>query len=247
MSKLLKVLLGLGLFVYFIVLVVVATPATLVTANLAKAVPQLQLSIISGTAWKGRAADAAVVVQGKALSLGALKWEFKPLSLMALKACVDLESDIFSGNVCRTITGQNQFHRVQADLPAALANRFIKEAEFAGVASLNIVRGEVSDKGEVAKLSGNFSWRSARVKVQGMWFTLGDYAADLVEAGDGNINASIFDLSGPFGLKLNTSVGVGIQTPKISGEVTPREGDPVAITDNLSLFPEKNGTYTVTF
>lgn len=248
MSKLLKILLGVGLFGYLVILIVVATPATLVTANLAKVIPQLQLAIVSGTAWRGKASDAVVVIEGKPFKLNTLRWKFKPLSLLAFKACVDLKSQAISGNVCRTITGKNQLHRLQLDAPMALGNQFISGFELAGAGSLSIVSAEVSDKGEVSKLDGSMNWRGARVKVQGTWFTLGDFAAELTEAAEGAIRASIIDLAGPFGVKLNATAGIRLP-PSAEGEVTPRDDAPDLIKDALGLvaIPQENGAFKVTY
>ena len=247
-GKLIKTAIGIGLTVYFLTLVIVRVPATFVTVNLAKAVPDLHLSVVSGSAWKGKVGDAAINVQGQIVQLGALKWTFKPLSLLAFKVCVDLESAIASGNVCRTLTGINQLHKVQLEFPASMANRFTGEAQLAGLTSLNLVRAAVNDKGEVSALNGNFSWRGARVNVQGMWFTLGDFAADLTEAPAGAINANIFDLAGPFGVKLNAQLGVNT-APTAKGEILPKDGAQEDIKDVLGLFavPQESGSYVVSY
>ncbi len=248
MTKLLKVILGIGLVLYLFVLIIKETPATLITSPLAKALPQLQLAAVTGTIWEGKAGDAVVMIQNNPLPLGALKWKFKPMSLLALKACADVESSVFSGNACRTLTGMNQLHRFQADLPAALANDFIPQAEVAGAASLGLVEAAFNNKAEVSKLKGNLSWRGARVKFQGTWFTLGDLAADLKEAEGGALAAHIFDLSGPFGIDVNAKAGLAI-APSLVGDITPRENAPAAITDGLSLIaiPQDNGALRVTY
>ena len=248
MTKLLKVIIGISLVLYLFVLIVKETPATLVTAQLAKALPQLQLAAVTGSVWQGKAGDAVVMIQNKPLPLGVLKWRFKPMSLLALKACADVESDVFSGNACRTLTGLTQLHRFQADLPAAFASDFVPQAEVAGAASLSLVKAAFNDKLEISKLEGNLSWRGARVKVQGTWFTLGDLAADLKEAENGALAAHIFDLSGPFGIDVNAKAGITVE-PSLVGDVTPRENAPAAIADGLSLIaiPQDNGAFRVTY
>lgn len=248
MSKLLKLVLGLVLVGYFGTLVIVRTPATLVTANLVKVAPNIQLAAITGTAWKGRAGAAHLNIEGQVIELGSLSWTFRPLSLFALKACVDVESDIVNGNVCRTIGGMNEFKTLQVELPANLANKSLPDAKLAGVASLIIAKGAVNDLGEVSALEGNFTWRGARLNFQGMWFTLGDFAADLSAAGNGGVQASIFDLAGPYGVRLNGEFGVAT-SPKVKGEVHPREDASDDIRDALGLFavPQDSGAFAVSY
>lgn len=243
-----KLLIILAFIIYFLYLVIVRMPATLVTANLVKAMPHLQLAVVSGSVWQGQAGDAAINIQGQPIRLGVLRWHFQPMKLLALKACVDLESEVFNGNVCKTITGVNQFHKFQAELPARLANQLTGEAQFSGLASINILRAEITDKGYVKSLSGNLSWRGARVNVQNMWFTLGDYAADIVAAEGGNVKASLFDLAGPFGVKLEALVGVNI-TPTAQGTILPKEDAQEAIKDVLGLFavPQEDGAFAVKY
>ncbi|WP_054113692.1 type II secretion system protein N [Marinagarivorans algicola] len=247
-TRLLKILIILGLFIYLVSAIVVRVPATLVTSNLAKALPQLQLAVVSGTAWVGKSGDASIEVQGQAIRLGILRWKFQPLKLLALKMCVDLESEVFSGNVCRTLTGRNQVYKFQAELPASLANHFNREVQFAGMASLNILRGEVTDKGFVKTLEGSVSWRGARVNVQNMWFTLGDFAADVINAGDGSIKATVFDLAGPFGVKLDAVAGINT-APSAQGTILPKSNAQDEIKDVLGLFavPQENGAFAVKY
>ena len=247
-GRFLKVVIAFALVIYFLSLVIAKTPATLVTANLVKFVPQVQLSVITGTAWRGLAGDAVINIEGQAIRLGQLKWRFKPAALLTLKACVDLESEIISGGFCRSLTGANYLQKVQLDLPANLANRITTEAQFTGAASLNIAEAVVSDKGLVSKLAGNLTWKNATVNVQGSWFALGDFAADLSAADNGAIAASIFDLSGPFGIKLDAILGI-VTPPSVKGEILPRDNAPDEIRDVLGLVavPQDSGAFVVAY
>ena len=244
----LKIILGIALAIYFIGLVIIKTPASIVTAQIQKAAPQLQLSTIRGTAWQGRAGSAVVNAQGVTLPLGTLKWRFQPASLLSLKACVDVESDKLNGVLCRGITGTNHFRNLQVDLPVDIANRFTGAVKLAGSASVSIREASVDDKGFVSALDGNLAWRGARLNVEGMWFTLGDFAADLSAASEGAIAASIFDLAGEFGVKLNGEVGVNVP-PKVAGEIELREGAPDEIRDAMGLFAvqQENGAYAISY
>ena len=243
-----KLLIILIFIIYFLYLIVARVPATLVTVNLVKAIPQLQLAVVSGSAWQGQAGDAAITIQGQPIRLGLLRWTFEPIKLLALKACVDIESEVFNGNVCKTITGDNQFHKFQAELPASLANQLTGEAQFAGLTGLNILSAEITNTGYVKSLQGNISWRGARVNVQNMWFTLGDYAADIVAADGGNVKANLFDLAGPFGVQLEALVGVNV-APTAQGTILPKEDAQDAIKDVLGLFaaPQDNGAFAVKY
>lgn len=247
-KRFLKVLIIIGLCVYLVALIVMRAPATLVTSSLASSVPQLKMAIVSGSAWWGRSGDANLIIQGQPIRLGVLTWKFKPLQLFALKACVDLTSEVFNGTACRTITGNNQLHRFQADLPASLANSFNRDVKFAGLAGANITQADFTDRGEVSALSGNVTWRGARVNVQNMWFTLGDYAADIEADTNGGIKASLFDLAGPFGVKLEVLAGINTSL-SAQGTVLPKENAPEAIKDVLGLFavPQEDGAFTVKY
>ena len=247
-GRLLTVAIVFALVFYFLFLVITKIPATLFTANLVRFVPQLQLAVISGTAWNGQAGDAVINIEGQAIRLGQLKWHFKPAALFVLKACVELESEVVSGGFCRSLVGANYLNKVQLDLPASLANRITTEAQFAGQASLNIAEAVVSDKGMVSKLAGNLTWKSATISVEGSSFALGDFAADLSAADNGAIAASIFDLSGPFGIKLDALVGAATP-PSVNGEITPRDNAPEEILDVLGLVavPQDNGAFKVVY
>jgi predicted heme/steroid binding protein len=248
MSKPNKILLSCLFLGYFFALIIIRTPATLVTVSLAKIAPQLQLAVIEGTAWSGKAGSAYLNYQGKTVDLGALNWRFRPLSLLLFKVCVDLESTAFNGNLCRTAGGINQLANAQFEVPINLIGNLIPEAKLGGSSSLSIVKGAINDNGQVSKLAGNLTWRDARFFIQGKWFTLGDFAADLVEAENGAIKADIFDISGPFGVRL--SANVGVTTPlSLRGEVTPRDDAPEDLRDALGLFavPQDNGSYTISF
>lgn len=234
MSKSLKVALGVALLLFWAYHTLMRIPAEYLTVTLTRALPALQLSSVSGSVWTGRAGNAYVAYSGQALNLGTVKWQFQWMPLLALKACVNLDSERLSGLVCRHLSGQNEFQRLQLALPAKLFDAINPAVKFSGNASLNIVKARVDDRGWLSEMNGNASWQGANISVNGSWFTLGDFGADLTQNGSGALAAAIFDLSGPFGVKLNGLVGVET-APSVEGTILPKEEAPTAITDVLGL------------
>lgn len=234
MSKLIKLGLGLGLFFYFLYLVIASIPAGWAGYIVSTRVPALQLNGVSGTVWKGKAASANVNLVGQGIELGELRWRFHGWNLLLLKACADIDSVKLSTGVCRSIIGANVIKGLQVDLPASLGNPLLREANFNGDASINLASAVVNDSGQVKSLQGNFSWRSAQIQVEGRWFSLGDYGAELSADGQGGVNAQIFDLKGPIAVKLNANASVD-RKPSIEGEIIPSNAAPPEISDTLSF------------
>ncbi|MEY4589542.1 MAG: hypothetical protein RL497_1618 [Pseudomonadota bacterium] len=238
-----------ALVVYFLYLVISSAPATLVSSLLAKAVPNLTLSSVSGTVWRGRALGAAVNLEGMPLNFGPLNWQLSPLSLFMLKGCANLNSAKLSGDFCRSVSGSNQLSKVKLELPAGLASMYLREAGASvdGMLLLQMDNARFTNNLQFDAMKGRLKWTGAKVSTNGMAFALGDYAADL-SAEKGALKAHLKDESGPIKVNLDAWVKPG-QPPKVSGEIHPTEQAPEAIGDALSLFAEKSeaGSYKVTY
>lgn len=243
--------LAIGLLVaYFVYLVLSSAPAPLASWAVMKAVPTLSLSGVTGSVWTGRAAGASVMIENVPLSLGSLSWRLQPLKLLLLKACVVVKSDKLNGDFCRGLTGASTLQAVQLELPASLANGFVREsgAVVDGNISLAVEQASLTRGLDVSSLKGNLGWRGAKVSVNGMAFALGDYGADLSADGSGGLKALVTDLSGPIKVNLEALLKLG-QPPKLNGDINPSEQAPAAIRDALGLVgtPTDNGGFHVVY
>ena len=249
MGRLAKWLVGVGLVFYFIFLVVSSIPGAWASYFVVKSAPGVQLFGVSGTVWKGKAAKASVNIDGLVVDLGELRWKLKPLNLLGFSACANITSAKLSMDFCRALLGaRNTVENFQFDFPASYGNRLLREANFDGNASLNLRKAVVSDQGLVDELDGNFSWRNSRIKVEGRWFALGDYAANLSGNGEGAVRAEIFDQQAPIKVNLIGLIGVS-QPPKVQGVVRLTEQAPPEAQDVLSIFavPTDDGGFEVKF
>jgi general secretion pathway protein N len=238
-----------ALVVYFLYLVISNAPASLVGALITKAVPNVVLSSVTGTVWKGRAMGATVNLEGLPLNFGPLNWQLSPLKLFLLKGCADITSEKISGGFCRSVTGSNQLNKVKLEVSAGLASMYLKEAGASvdGTLFLQVDNASFTSKLQWDALKGRASWSGAKVSANGMAFALGDYSADL-SADKGALKAHLKDESGPIKVNLDAWLKPGAG-PKITGEINPLEHAPEAIGDALSLFAEKadNGAYKVNY
>lgn len=235
---------------YFLYLVLVAAPASLVAWGAMKAVPDLKLSGVTGTIWNGRAAGASLQLGATPYALGSLSWQLSPLNLLLFKACVQLKSDKLAGNFCHGVTGSSALKGVQVELPASLANSLAagSGAAIDGTLSVLVDQASFTKSLQVSALKGNLNWRGAKVSINGMAFALGDYGADLSPDGQGGLKAQVVDLSGPIKVNLEASVKLG-QSPRVVGDINPSDQAPAAIRDALGLVatPGDNGAFHVTY
>ena len=239
------------LALYFCYLVISTAPAPLVAWAVTKAVPNVSLAGVTGSVWSGRAAGASIALDNMPpLALGGLSWQLSPWKLLLLKACIKVNSEKLSGDVCHGITGGKGVKGLQLELPAALANGFIREsgAVVDGNLSLVIEQASLTRSLEVSSLKGNFGWQGAKVSVNGMAFSLGDYGADLTADGNGGLKALVSDISGPIKVNLEAVLKLG-QPPKVVGDINPTEQAPAAIRDALGLVatPNENGGFRVVY
>lgn len=238
-----------ALVVYFLFLVISNAPATLLSGTLAKMVPNLSLSSVSGTIWKGRALGASVNVQGTPLNFGPMDWSINLVKLFTLKGCADLNSEKLSGGFCRTVAGANQVNKFKLEVPAALASAFLREAGAAvdGTLFLQLDNATFTNNLQLDALKGRANWAGAKVSANGMAFALGDYSAEL-SADKGALKAKLKDESGPIKVDLDAWLKMGA-APKVTGKIHPTEVAPEAIGDALSLFAEReeSGAYKVNY
>ncbi len=249
MGRALKVVFAVALVFLFLFLVVVRVPAEWGAWAVTQAVPHVKLGGVSGTLWEGRARSAMVVLDGQPLDLGALDWRFKATPLLIMNACVDVRSARLTGDVCRGIlSGTNTVKQLMLDqLPARLLDRAVG-AQLTGSGSLTVQGAEITDKGQIKELAGNFSWQGAKVNYGDGWLNLGSYSADLTDNGKGGVKASITDTAGDFEIRLSGEYGLGAE-PVLDGTVKPRNTASAMIVNALSLIAEADdsGAYRITW
>ena len=208
----------------------------------------LQLGQVSGSFWSGRAASAAVQIEGETLPLGTLQWRLRPLSALWLRPCVDLETSLqrqkFSGRGCGGPGGW-RLDDGEFSGAAALLGLWWPELQVDGDISAQILSAR-GDGAVVAAIDGNLNWRGARFQYGRNWMNLGSFAAKLKENGEGGIDAEVFDLEGPIALRLQVSAGESLA---FSGTITPRDGAPALLSQALPLIGERgaDGSYAVSW
>lgn len=248
MTKLYKFGFALFLLLYFCYVVLANIPAQWLTSNVVKAAPGISLGGITGTVWSGRAGAATVYVPNQYIDLGGVRWQVNVPALLTLRLCLDLDSQLFRGNVCRGLSGKNTIKQLMVDeFPMSTVGSMIG-VELGGSGAVTINKVVVDDKGTVDELEGHATWMRARGNGGGGWFPLGSFAADLSANGRGGIAADIKDVDGEFELNLAGEVGVG-DTARLNGTIKPRPEAPQPLIDALMVFTEAldDGSYKVTW
>lgn len=250
-SKLIKTLFILILVAVFLVLVVSRTPAAWAAWAIHKAAPNVWFTGVSGTLWKGQAASAQVDVGSESIALGEMNWQLKAWSLLILSPCMDLSAQLpgqsISGRVCRSILGgSNKLKNLNVDAPMALFSK-VTPLNGTGAVSLQVLSASFNSQA-VDELDGRLSWQNANVFVEGQWFNLGSFGAELSDDGQGGAAAKISDIAGPYTLAMDANWAPG-KPWQTKGQVTPKPGVPEVVIQALQVFGEDvgSGTYAVQF
>lgn len=172
---------------------------------------QLALSGVSGTIWSGSASLASFKVDGIDYSLGQFHWKLHPWSLLTLKPCADIVTEMerqrIEGEVCAGLSGSLQVRNTSVSAPATLLQATLPLA-VDGQLSVRIEEMEV--QGDfLRKLRGNLSWTAARIHNGNNWMGLGSYAAELADDSQGGIAAQVFHLDGPLEVDMQVKLAAG--------------------------------------
>lgn len=164
----------------------------------------LAMSGVSGTVWDGRARMSSIEIDNQHYSLGALRWQLSPMSLLGLRPCADvdarLEGQQISGLACAGLDGEVRVSDASIDAPANLVQAGVA-VPIEGQLSANLQTLRMID-GQLRDLRGNLSWTNARVQVEGTWTNLGSFAAEArYDAEQDSLVADVFDLDGPLDLE----------------------------------------------
>ena len=201
--------------------------------------PQLSLSGISGTVWRGAAAQGSAA----GLFLGDLSWRFRPLSLLRLslgyEIAARLPGGFIEGNVAVRPGGAVRFTNLAAAVPlASMRTAFPLEGIDANL-TLRFDR-LVLDDGFPTAMDG-------RVDVSGLVLRalsprpLGDYRAEL-QTNDDGISGTVEDLSGVLDLRGNVTLA-GNRAYSLIGQVAANANAPAAVTEQLRFLgsPDSQG------
>jgi len=190
--------LWLGLLALLLVLIIAKVPAKFGAFVFTRAVPGLSLAEIQGTFWRGSAGTALLNVNGDVYSLGRFEWRIKPLSLITMKPCSNVnfryQSQAASGDVC----GRNQrvdLSKFSLNAPASLLDLFAP-ANLAGDISLMVDQGTIIGH-QVRSLAGNISWRNGAYNDGQNWINLGSFGGNLAADKRGGVDLDLVDLGGP--------------------------------------------------
>ncbi|WP_339899292.1 type II secretion system protein N [uncultured Gilvimarinus sp.] len=205
MSKIVWILLAV---VFWLVFVIVQIPASwggyMMTRNGA-----LALTGISGTLWHGRASMASVTIDGRDYSLGELDWQLHPMSLLTLRPCADLTTNLerqqVSGTACAGMGNKLTLRDTDISVPASLVQDLPDNVEISGQLSAHIKQLNIEQQ-NLQALEGNLSWSAARLNNGQRWLNLGAFAAELSATEAGEIYANVFSLDGPIDLKGNVTM-----------------------------------------
>ncbi len=167
----------------------------------------LGLSGVQGTVWSGQARLASIEIDNQQYSLGTLRWDLKPLSLLTLTPCADvnatLESQTIDGRVCAGLGGSVAVSDTSIDAPASLVQAGVP-VPIQGQLVANIQLMEMN-QGRLSALQGNLTWTNARIQAEGSWLSLGSFAAEAhYDAEQDALVADVFDLDGPIDLEVET-------------------------------------------
>jgi len=226
-SKLLKTSFALFLVIYFLYLVISKTPAAWAAWAVHQAVPNLWLSSVEGTLWKGKARSAQVDLGPSPLALGEVNWSLNPFSLLLLKPCVsfstELPSQTVSGNLCQSLfSKQTQVSDLKLDAPIAVLQDLLP-IQALGYVSVLVRKAKFTSDAKVLNLDGQMSWENARAHTGQSWINLGTFGATAKENGEGGVAAEVFDVSGPYKSPLDATWLVG-RDWKIAGTIAHQPG-----------------------
>lgn len=243
--KTFKIPLALFLVAYFIYLVAAKAPAAWAVWMATQAVPGLWMSAPQGSVWQGSASAAQIQVADQApLPLGKVKWRLSPWSLLTLKPCLDLSTNLprqsISAVICRGMGGESKISDLSLDAPVAMIRDYLP-IQMDGDISIQIAEARIGANGEINSLDARYSWQRGRAYFEGNWFVLGSFGGTVKENGSGGALGELFDLAGPYKVRLNGQLQDYKQGWVFDGVVTPRENASELIVEGLKILGEDLG------
>jgi general secretion pathway protein N len=238
-NKKLWIPLGVALFLLFVISSIPATwGAYLLTRGTGVA-----LSGVTGTLWNGRASLASVRTAQQEYSLGQLAWSLKPLSLLILSPCAQVQTTLpmqqFEGEICTGSGGAIKVRKADVSLPVALVQSKLP-VPIQGLFSTHI--DELEIRGNVLlKLKGNLTWNSARVNTGANWLDIGSFGAELSDNGKNGVSAKLFQLNGPVDVNLQIELAAP-SGGKVTGELAAPKSffEAANAIDMLAMFAQED-------
>jgi general secretion pathway protein N len=229
----------------YLLILLITLPADRVTKLLEQNIVGLDLQLVSGTLFSGRA--ERVVIGG--LGMGPVSWTLRPLSLLLarLEYRLDLKDPAFRGTgVVGTGPGGHVYlHNLQAELkPDPLVNHFSPlPVQTSGDVRLLIESMDFVD-GFTRELSGHVDWVDARI-VEPMAMSLGHVEATL----HSEANSLVCLLSGTGETALSGDISLSREDDyRLNLLLTPGAEVSADIVDGLKTFAQARpgGAYLIT-
>ncbi len=223
-----------------LVFILLQAPATLIYLTLQSRLPDLQVSAMAGTVWRGSAVGVAASVGGKAIAISQLGWQLRPWSVFLLRPGMDFQASqdgqTFSGSLHLSLRSGWQLNDTTLELPLARLGH-MSTLPLDGFLQIDLDSLVVSDH-RVTDIEGRMRLRDAALVIAEKRFLLGDLAAELEPSGDGGVraifassNAKPIGLSGELSLnaagnyQLETVVALGDETMSDLEQLLPLLGE----------------------
>ena len=192
-----RVTLGLVLALLLLISLVLSAPARLV--GLVLPGEQIVMQGFNGTLWRGFASRCLLRTESGMLHLGAVSWELGPLSLLTLSPRLTLDArwgrQRISGAVVLRGDRDVDLHQFEATVAADLVRQFAPIA-LGGSISASFTRLVVRDGMPLAG-EGRLVWQDGAWSSPTGQLTLGSYAVEWLDVGDGQLRGDVITLAGP--------------------------------------------------
>lgn len=210
--------------------ILLQAPATLIYLTLQSRLPELQVSAMAGTIWRGSAVGIAASVGGKAMAIGQLGWQLRPWSVFLLRPGIDFQASQddqrFSGSLHLLPASGWQLNDTTLELPLARLGH-MNTLPLDGSLEIDLDSLLVTDH-RMTNIEGRMRLRDAVLLIAGKRFLLGDLAAELEPSGEGGVraifssaNAEAIGLTGE--LSLNAAGNYQLETVVALGDDTFRD------------------------
>jgi hypothetical protein len=155
-------------------------PAALMALLLKPLAPQLELQMIEGSFWHGRAGAAFWQQGSQRFALGNLEWRLSPWSLLWLHPGAHITANygdqVIDTRVRVSPLGTLQLRDLRAALPVeGLSQKLPLRLD--GLLGLRFARAEIARRDpQLRVLEGDFEWQRAASQWNSNWVALGDYS-----------------------------------------------------------------------
>jgi general secretion pathway protein N len=201
--------------------------------------PDVQLSGITGTVWRGRAAEGSA----GGFYLGELQWRFRPWSLLVGKAAFSLTANPVSGSLEAGVAvgagGSLSLSSLDAEVPLRSLDKVLPVRGIEGSLAVRFASLVLED-GVPVEAEGTVVLSNLVVRAVSQ-APLGDYRA-VFQTGDGGIGGRLEEVSGVVDI-AGTLLLRRDRSYSITGQVGVKEGAPPAIAQQLQYLgsPDAQG------